>query len=185
MALLNTLSQNLSRYPFLKHNKRCVKNGAENQYYSRHQIGFTLIELILVIVILSILSATALPRFFSNQGFNERALFDDTLNAIRYAQKLAVATGCQTRFSVNENSYSVLREDTCGSGLFAGNLAAFHPATGAAGYTGSQSGVTLTATQANTTFNALGEADMNNIIAIGDRQITVVAATGFGYDSTP
>jgi MSHA pilin protein MshC len=153
-------------------------------YKIKYTSGFTLIELILVIVVLSILSATALPRFFNNQGFNERVLFDDTLNAVRYAQKLAVATGCTTRFTVSANSFTVLREDACGSGLFASKLVAFHPAT-AAGYTGSQSGVTLTATQANTTFNALGEADTGNTITIGNRQITIVAATGFGYDSTP
>ena len=54
------------------------------------QKGFTLVELVMLIVILSILSATALPKFFSKNSFAERAFFDDTLNAVRYATK----TGC-------------------------------------------------------------------------------------------
>jgi len=56
---------------------------------SCHQLGFTLIELILVLVLLGIVSAVALPRFIGSSGFDERVLFDDTLNAARYAQKVA------------------------------------------------------------------------------------------------
>lgn len=149
------------------------------------QLGFTLIELVFTIVLLGILSAVALPRFIGSSGFDERVLFDDTLNAVRYAQKVAVATGCYTRFSVNANSFSVFRDDSCSSGLFTSNLTVSHPASGEASYTGSQSGVNLTSTQTTTTFDALGRADADNTITVGSRQISVIATTGFSYDSTP
>lgn len=149
------------------------------------QRGFTLVELIMVIVLISIISSVALPRFFSRNDFNERALFDDTLNAIRYAQKLAVATGCQTRFTVNSNSFAVLREDSCGSGSFSSNLAVLHPSIGQSDYTGSEAGISITATQINTTFNALGQADIDNTVTVGNKEITIISATGFCYDSTP
>ncbi|PHS22883.1 MAG: prepilin-type cleavage/methylation domain-containing protein [Methylophaga sp.] len=152
---------------------------------SCYHLGFTLIELILVIVLLGIVSAVALPRFIGSSGFDERVLFDDTLNAVRYAQKVAVATGCNIRFSISANSYSVLRDNSCDSGNFSSGLTIRHPATGESNYTGKQANVSLTATQASTTFDALGRANTDNTISVGFRRISIVAATGFSYDSTP
>ena len=128
-----------------------------------------------------------MPRFFGRTDFDNRVFFDDTLNAIRYSQKLAVATGCNIRFYIETNSYTVLRDDSCTSGLFNSSLATYHPATSDLGYSGSQTGVSLTAVNANTTFDPLGRVIENtdNIISVASRQITVVAETGFSYDSTP
>jgi len=158
--------------------------------YSKNR-GFTLTELILVIVLLGILSAVALPRFFGRSDFDERVFFDDTLNAVRYAQKVAVATGCQTRLVIAGNSYALLREDNCDGSTpsFDNNLTVVAPTTGNTDYTGSQSGVVLTASQAETTFDAIGRIDpttsiIDNTINVGSRQITIKAATGFSYDST-
>lgn len=149
------------------------------------QQGFTLTELILVIVLLSILSAIALPRFFSRSTFDERVFFDDTLSALHYAQKHAVAMGCNVRFSINNNRYTLFRDDSCNSGNFSSSLGVFHPATGELGYTGAQGNINLTATHGNTTFDSLGRADSNNIVTVGTRQISIIATTGFSYDSTP
>lgn len=155
------------------------------------QYGFTLVELVLVIVLLAIVSAVALPRFFGRSAFDERVFFDDTLNAIRYSQKMAVATGCNVRFSVLLNGYTVLRENTnsCENKTtppsFSDALAIRHPATGEMGYSGSHANITLTASQATTTFDALGRADADNTVSVGPRQISIIATTGFSYDSTP
>lgn len=154
-----------------------------NKY--RYHLGFTIVELIMVLLLLSIVSAIALPRFFDRSDFDEHALFTDTLNAVRYSQKLAVASGCATQINISSNSYAVLREDTCGSNSFGSALAVHHPATGDVGYTGTQSGVSLTATNSTTTFDSLGQADADNTITIGSKQISIVAATGFSYDAAP
>ena len=146
--------------------------------------GFTLVELVMTLVLIGILSSVALPKFFGRNSFDERVFFNDTLNAFRYAQKTAIATGCNVRISINNNSYQLLRDDTCSSGDFS-SLTVPHPSSGESTYTGSQKNVTLTAINANTTFDSLGRANADNTITISSLQITVIAATGFSFDSTP
>lgn len=148
--------------------------------YQQH--GFTLVELIMVIVLLAALSATALPRFFSKSDFDERILFDDTQNAARYAQKLSVATGCKTVLSISNNQYQLLQGATCNTAPFSSPIT--NPVKGGP-YTGNKEGITLSALNTRTTFSALGTADADNTITIGNRTFAIIAATGFNYDSTP
>lgn len=137
----------------------------------------------MVIVLISILAATALPRFFNRSNFEQRAFFDDTLNAVRYAKKQAVASGCKVRVNFNSSGYTLIHEDSCDSDTFNDSRSVLIPNSSTA-YTGSNSGITVTASQNNTTFDALGQADANNQISIGGRIISVIATTGFVYDST-
>jgi MSHA pilin protein MshC len=53
--------------------------------------GFTLIELIIVIVILGVISIYAAPRILDTNSFNQRGLYDETIALLRYAQKTAIA----------------------------------------------------------------------------------------------
>lgn len=55
------------------------------------QGGFTVVELVATIVIVGILAAVVLPRFQGGSGFEERALRDETIAALRYAHKSAIA----------------------------------------------------------------------------------------------
>ncbi|MCQ8130417.1 pilus assembly FimT family protein, partial [Methylomonas rivi] len=73
------------------------------------QAGFTLVELVMIIVVIGVLSKTALPRFFDIESFQQHGFFNDTLNAIRYAQKLAVATGCNVHVAISGNQFELKR----------------------------------------------------------------------------
>lgn len=58
----------------------------------RHEAaGFTLVELITVLVVAAILAAVAAPRFFTRSAFEERGFYDQVLATLRYAQRVAIA----------------------------------------------------------------------------------------------
>ena len=57
----------------------------------RRQRGFTLVELIAVLVVGGLLAAVAMPRFFRQDSFDARSFADQNVSMLRYAQKLAIA----------------------------------------------------------------------------------------------
>lgn len=58
---------------------------------SQHCRGFTLIELVMTIVILSILAVVALPKLFDRGLFETHGYTRQVQSVLRYAQKLAIA----------------------------------------------------------------------------------------------
>jgi MSHA pilin protein MshC len=68
--------------------------------------GFTLVELVTVLVILAIVAAVAAPRFADNAVFNQRGYADEIAASLRYARRIAVASACNVRFTVNAVGYS-------------------------------------------------------------------------------
>jgi MSHA pilin protein MshC len=53
--------------------------------------GFTIIELIVVIIVAGILAAFAVPKWSGGTGFEERGYRDQVAATLRYAQKSAIA----------------------------------------------------------------------------------------------
>ncbi len=84
--------------------------------------GFTLIELILVIVIAGILAAVVGPRFFDRQVFDQRLYYEESLGAVRYAQKLALASGCLIQVSLDSGGYHLRRAANCNAGAFSAEV---------------------------------------------------------------
>lgn len=78
--------------------------------------GFTIIELVTVIVLLGILTAVAAPKFFSRDSFDDRFFFDDAKSALRYARQLAVSKGCYVQFTLNATRFILNYDSQCGSG---------------------------------------------------------------------
>lgn len=145
--------------------------------------GFTLIELVITIVILGIISATAAPKFFNYTLYQQKLFFDDTLNAIRYAQKLAVVTACNVNVTISNNQFTLLRpadRTHCTSTTSSDfTLNVTRPGSGESVYQGSLSGVSLTSS--SIFFTAKGTASANLTLLVGNQQIIIVQDTGFVY----
>lgn len=79
--------------------------------FARANRGFSLIELVVVMVLIAVVTALAGPRFLDPDAFSRAGFFDDTLNATRHAHHLAVATGCHVQLQLNAGSGYTLRRD--------------------------------------------------------------------------
>jgi MSHA pilin protein MshC len=135
--------------------------------------GFTLIELTMVIVLIGVMSVIGLGRLSSPDQFAVKAFFNDTVNALRFAQKLAVSTGCDVRANITTDGYQLFRSTTCTADNF--TEAVEHPANRSNDYLNLATGFAV-APQTSVTFTARGTTDTGNTLAY--------TITGNGTDYT-
>jgi MSHA pilin protein MshC len=142
--------------------------------------GFTLVELIGVIVIAGILAAMAAPRFFDAATFSSRGYFDAASGFLRYAQKLAIARHADITVQANSSGLSLC---TTASNPCADT----NPWPGPQGDTPYRldvpNGVSLAGSVASFSFNAQGSPGTTGITLTitGDtvRTLSVEAETGY------
>ena len=145
-------------------------------------MGFTLVELIVTLIIIALIAAVSGPVFFNINTFREGGFYDETVSALRYAQKYAVASHCTVRVQTTATGFTLYRPAAVGNcntpGAYTTPLT--DPSGNATTFTRTApSGVTLTA--ADFTFNSSGTASVapSLVISVGGRQLTVIGETGF------
>jgi MSHA pilin protein MshC len=91
--------------------------------------GFTLVELVVTIVVAGIIAAVAIPRFADQQGFQSRAFFEQVQEAIKFAQKAAIAQRKRVFVTITATSLRACYVSACGA---IGSTAVLDPTTGIA-----------------------------------------------------
>lgn len=162
-----------------------------------HQRGFTLIELIMVIVMLGVLAVFAAPRIFNSNDFNARGFHDETLAFLRYAQKTAIAqrrTVCvafsqSAPASAKLTIASAAASNVCDTSLTGPNKSCVGGPTGPQGCITAASGVSYSASPATLKFDGLGQpaaASLTVRVANSDvaisQAVTIEPATGYVHD---
>ena len=80
--------------------------------------GFTFVELVVTMALIGLLAVMAIPRMFDATAFRSRGFYEEVVNAARYGQKLAVASGCAVRLSISGSGFSLHQRQNCSSGSF-------------------------------------------------------------------
>ena len=148
--------------------------------------GFTLIELIMVVLILGILAVFVLPRANLTQGFDEVGFHDAARSTLEYARKSAIAERRNVRVTLAGNSLSLTIDnvgpEAAGAGTFPRQLALPVPdrrCGGAVNQLCAPPNVTLTSATATLDFSPLGRPSAAATYAVtGQPDILVEAETG-------
>lgn len=145
------------------------------------QRGFTIVELIMVIAILGIISAVALPRLFDRRTFDERFYFEEVLSVVRYAQKLAVASGCHIQVLVRNSGAELIYAKACGDKMLGSTVPGDYAAI-------NKQSINISPDPFAVVFNSLGcvsntvdcpTGDAFEKLKIGASSLKIFRATGF------
>ncbi len=146
--------------------------------------GFSLVELILVMVIAGILAAVAVPRLIGRNSFDTRGFADQLAATVRFGQKLAVAQrrDVSVQLSASGATLCYLANTPCSAGNHAPGPGGEKPYSVSA-----PDGVTIASPVAVLVFDAAGRPDTLaqldiQINGAGTHHVFVERETGYVHD---
>lgn len=141
--------------------------------------GFTLVEMVVVIVIVGVLALAVIPRFVGKLGFEARGFFDEAQAMLRYGQKVAVAQRANVFVRLGGGTLELCYDAGCAARVL-------NPADQSPFARSAPSGVNIAASAAVFSFTPLGKPNPDaavtyTITAAGEpvRTLTVERETGY------
>lgn len=140
------------------------------------QYGFTLIELVTVILILGILAVVGTSKFFSNTAFEDARYHQELISAFRFAQKIAIASQCPVTISLTADSFVLNYSGSC-----SGVVQRPHNQNN---YNENNISSTITSTSPTYTYDASGDITpaVGGTVSVGSQVIILESVTGFVHD---
>lgn len=121
-----------------------------------------MVELVTVMIIVGILAAVAMPKFFSRGDYDDREAGDQVKATLRYGQKIAIAQRRSVSVAISSASSTACDLTLSGSSISCAI----------------KNDVTLSA-MTTITFDALGKPNAGSSFTVGGTTITVEAETGY------
>ena len=147
-----------------------------------HCKGYSIVEVVLVVVILAIIGTLAGPRFFDNAAVDERRYAEELASALRYAQKIAVASGCRVRVNIGLSDYSLSQQAPLAGHCDTTDANYPVPVRLSTGetMTGTAPAGVITAPALTFIYNPLGQTSLgaDQALAVGSRTVTIAADSG-------
>jgi MSHA pilin protein MshC len=142
--------------------------------------GFTIVEFVTVMVVVGILASFAIPRLTDRYGTDERGFYDQVQAALRYGQKITLATRRNVCVTINAGTATLALRyrlgAVCGPAVPA-------PGSNTAYTITAPAGVALSSSSPAFDFDsASGGGPLPNvtqIVTVGNRRVTVEAVTGY------
>ena len=138
--------------------------------------GFTLVEMMVVVMVLAVLAVVVLPRLGTTRDFDTLAFHDRALAAVRYAQKVAVAQNGEVHVVTADNTLSLCFDAGCTTPVI-------DPAATGALNLVAPDGATLTSSVPSFRFDGLGRPSTGPVtFTVGGsptRTFTVEQETGY------
>lgn len=144
--------------------------------------GFTITELVVVIVIAGILAATMVPRWGGDTGFEARGFRDEVASALRYAQKAAVASRRRVCVSFASTSLSASIDSTFGANDCESGAISLIGPRGEPLAVAAKGTAAFSAVPGMLVFDPLGRPDAGMTLQfadLGGLPVTVEAGTGY------